>query len=153
MFTHILHAGGRDAAAMARIHAAGFAHAWDENTLRLMMEKPHNLVLAAFSGPGDVLGFIVVRQAADEAEVITIATDPKLRRKGVGARLLTHAIELLQLRGIEQLFLEVASGNKAAIALYSKFGFVEVGRRQSYYQQGRKKPEDALIMRKQIDAG
>lgn len=150
MTLHILHAGGRDAAAMARIHEAGFAHAWDEGTLRLMMEKPNNLVLAAYAGAGEVVGFIVTRQAADEVEVITIATDPKHRRRGIGLRLLTHAIELAQLRGLAFMFLEVASGNKAAIALYRKLGFEEVGRRTGYYQQARKTPEDAVIMRRQL---
>ena len=41
--------------------------------------------------------------------------------------------------------LEVRPGNAAAIALYEKFGFVEVGRRKNYYE---KPKEDALIMTK-----
>jgi ribosomal-protein-alanine N-acetyltransferase len=150
MTVHILQAGSRDAAGMARVHKAGFAHPWDESSLRLMMERPTNLVLVALTGAGEVVGFVIARQAADEAEILTIATDPKQRRKGIGARLLEAAVELSRQRGITAMYLEVASGNKAAIALYERFGFTEVGRRQAYYQQSRKTPEDALLMRKPL---
>lgn len=150
MTVHILHASGRDAAGMARIHQAGFAHGWDENALRLLMEKPGCLALAAFESAGEVVGFVITRQAADEAELLTIAIDPKRRRQGIAARLLAHAFQLSRLRGVRYMYLEVASGNKGAIALYRNNGFIEVGRRQAYYQLSRKTPEDALVLRKDL---
>jgi len=43
----------------------------------------------------------------------------------------------------EQVQLEVASENSAAIALYNSFGFAEVGRREGYY---RDPLDDAVLM-------
>ena len=45
--------------------------------------------------------------------------------------------------GATAMFLEVATGNAAALALYTGAGFVEVGRRRRYYADGR----DALVLR------
>ena len=49
------------------------------------------------------------------------------------------------------MFLEVASGNTAAIKLYEKYSFEEISRRAGYYTQGRNAPEDALVMAKQLN--
>ena len=153
---HILHAGPSDAHAMARIHKQSFAHPWDENALRHLMDKREVLALAAFEPPHEMSGFIITRLAADEGEILTIAIAPSHRRKGVGVELMAHALELSYLRGAARIFLEVAENNKAAIALYRHFGFEETGRRKAYYPQGqlrkRKQPEDALIMSLDLEA-
>ena len=135
---------------MARIHKTGFAHPWDEGALRNLMQKPNCLALAAYEAPRDLVGFILTRHAADECEILTIVTNSKKRRSGIATALLAHALELSRLRQMKRMFLEVASGNKAAIALYQKYGFEEISRRTGYYQQGRKTPEDALIMAKTL---
>jgi len=143
---HILHAGSLDAAAMARIHKTGFSHPWDEGALRNLMDKPNCLALAAFEASRELVGFVMTRQAADECEILTIVADGKKRRSGVASSLLAHALELSRLRNASRMYLEVASGNKAAIALYEKYGFEEINRRLGYYQQGRSVAEDALVM-------
>lgn len=150
MITHILHAGSVDTPAMARLHKTGFAHPWDEGALRNLMDKPHCLTLAAFGDTRQLVGFIMTRQAADEAEILTIVADDHYRRSGIASSLLTHALELSRLRAATRMFLEVASGNKAAIGLYEKHGFAEISRRSGYYQQGRDAPEDALIMSRKL---
>ena len=35
---------------------------------------------------------------------------------------------------MRHVFLEVEEGNRAAVTLYRKFGFAEVGRRENYYR-------------------
>ena len=137
---------------MARVHATGFSHPWDESALRHLMEKPNCLALAAFASAHDLVGFIITRHAADEAEILTIATDSKKRRKGVAALLLSHALKMSHQRGSERMFLEVASGNKAALALYKKYGFEEISRRKAYYQHQSQNAEDALIMSKKLSS-
>ena len=108
---------------MAVIHKTGFAHPWDEGALRNLMDKPNCLVLAAFEAPRELVGFIMTRQAKDECEVLTIVANSKKRRAGIASLLLAHALELSRLRGASRMFLEVASGNNAAIALYKKLQF------------------------------
>lgn len=58
---------------------------------------------------------------------------------GVGAALLTAAINGARLCGLEQLELDVTGENERARALYRRFGFVEFGihRRAMKYRDGR----------------
>jgi len=137
---------------MARLHRAGFAHAWDEGALRNLMDKPECLTLAAFGGERNLLGFVMTRQVEQDAELLTIVSDSRHRRAGIASALLRHVLELSRLRGANRMFLEVASGNSPAIHLYEKHGFAEVARRAGYYRQGRDAPEDAIIMSRALEA-
>jgi ribosomal-protein-alanine N-acetyltransferase len=98
---------------------------------------------------GGVAGFAVARLLPpDEIEVLNIATDPHVRRQGVGSALLAS---LLRLPG-QILFLEVRESNIAALALYARAGFTENGRRKYYYAvlgipTGSR--EDAVVMKMQ----
>ncbi|MCX7646250.1 MAG: GNAT family N-acetyltransferase [Rhodobacteraceae bacterium] len=90
--------------------------------------------------------FLVGRTVADEAELLTLAVPPELRRHGLGRRLLRafHARALA--RGAEEAFLEVAEDNAAARALYRAEGWAEVGRRPGYHAPG----IAALLMRRDL---
>lgn len=87
-------------------------------------------------------GFLSV--AAGEAHVLNVAVEPELQGKGYGSVLLNHLIKDATDLGAEQMFLEVRERNAAAIHMYLKRGFNEIGRRPGYYPaaQGR---EDALV--------
>ena len=61
--------------------------------------------------------------------------------------LLSAARAEITARGGKAVFLEVSVGNLAAQALYRRFGFVEVGRRQRYYAD----LSDALVLRMKIE--
>jgi len=88
---------------------------------------------AQASAPG---GLLIARNAADEAELLTLGVVPCRRRKGLGRSLLASAIEVLRAGGTRRLFLEVETGNTAALALYRSLGAEEVGRRKAYYAHG-----------------
>nr|MDQ2860173.1 ribosomal protein S18-alanine N-acetyltransferase [Pseudomonadota bacterium] len=97
-----------------------------------------------------VVGFIVCRVAADEAEILTLATNPRHRRRGVARALLETVTREADARGVASLFLEVAADNAAALALYTKAGFVAVGVRRGYYPRG-VAAFDAVIMRRDLN--
>ncbi len=92
-------------------------------------------------------GFVLVRIAADEAEVLTFCVANGARRRGLGATLLDAACNIARDRGGVQMFLEVSEGNPGAFALYQKRGFSVVGRRAAYYRDGLL-AADAVVMRK-----
>ena len=88
-------------------------------------------------------GMILARVAADEAEVLTLAVDPAVRRRGVARRLFGRAMAVAEARGAVTMVLEVNVTNGPALALYQSVGFAQVGTRRGYYAGG----GDALILR------
>ena len=98
-----------------------------------------------------IIGYVCLRSMLDIVHVMDMAVIPGLRRTGIGSMLLSSALQDLRRikRDIHLVTLEVRESNIAAIRLYEKFGFKEIGRRKAYY----KKPfEDAIIMETDMNA-
>ena len=90
---------------------------------------------------------MLVRVAADEAEILTIAVATSHRRRGVGRALIEEAMRRLYRDRVACLFLEVDAGNAAALALYHRLRFEKVGERKGYYAHGTVPGATALVMR------
>lgn len=131
-----------DAPALAAMHATAFDRPWGASEIGDLMTAPGAFGLVA----GDS-GFILCRAIAGEAEVLTLAVTPAARRQGVGRALLEAATTLAAAAGADSMFLEVAAGNVAALALYAAAGFSRVGMRRGYYADG----ADAVVMRRALN--
>ena len=92
---------------------------------------------------GGVIGFVILRQMADEGELLQIAVDASARRCGVADLLMGAALDYASLHSLGSVFLEVRSSNLAAISLYEKHGFKRVRVRKGYYSDP---VEDAVVM-------
>ena len=90
-----------------------------------------------------VVGYAILWCILDQGELANIAIVPARRGEGLGKALLVQVLDVARARGVQQLFLEVRASNEAAINLYLRQGFEEVGVRKNYY--GRP-PEDAKVM-------
>lgn len=125
---------------MAAIHAAAFPpkEAWGRDVFNIQLNFPGVFGLLHPSG-----GTILMRVTADEAEILTIAVTPATRRGGIATSLLSEAVTRTAAMGATAIFLEVSVVNSAALALYSRTGFIQVGRRPHYYSDN----TDALVMR------
>jgi ribosomal-protein-alanine N-acetyltransferase len=134
-----------DAEAAAALHALGFADAWSAAAVASQMAAPGSLALGWEEG-GRLVAFALFQQAADEAELLTIATDPARRGAGIARRLIEAAFARLGASGVRRVLLDVAEDNTAARALYDRLGFTLDGRRKGYYTAGRSAPSDALLM-------
>lgn len=136
-------------AALAAVHAASFQTGWSADAIAGFVQSEG---VACFFAAEDgavaqpLLGFILVRAVAGEAEVLTVAVLPRARRRGVGRALLTAAVGFARSRMADAIYLEVAKENRAAISLYEGAGFLIAGQRPAYYE-GPRGPEDAWIMR------
>jgi ribosomal-protein-alanine N-acetyltransferase len=95
------------------------------------------------AGPGGILGFVILRVAADECELYQIAVAEAHRRRAVADALMASAFDWARGRGATSMHLEVRRSNEAAIALYRKHGFVTVRTRRDYYTDP---VEDATVM-------
>src|SRR5665213_1417123 len=98
--------------ALARIHAECFAEAWDADALATLLAMPGAFaLLAQDENNGVLLGFVMIRGAGDEAEIITLGVDPGRRQRGLGRALLAAGLSEAAARGSARLFLEVAADN------------------------------------------
>ncbi len=95
-------------------------------------------------------GFALIRTIAGESELLTIAVAPEVRRQGLGRGLLEAALSAARDKSAEEMFLEVAADNAAAIALYARAGFTETGRRAAYYRQPDGSRVDAVLMARPV---
>ncbi|HFD81329.1 MAG TPA: ribosomal-protein-alanine N-acetyltransferase [Gammaproteobacteria bacterium] len=101
-------------------------------------------------GGEGIQGYGVMSVAAGESHILNLTVDPGLQRRGIGSRLMRHFMQLARRHGADTVMLEVRPSNRAAIALYQKLGFNEMGVRRNYYPaaEGR---EDALLLGKNLD--
>ncbi|HHY13950.1 MAG TPA: ribosomal protein S18-alanine N-acetyltransferase [Thermoanaerobacterales bacterium] len=93
-----------------------------------------------------LIGYIGMWGIMDEAHITTFAVHEEYRCKGVGRKLLEHAIKASIDKGIVNMTLEVRKSNEPAKHLYEKLGFEVRGIRKKYYSDDN---EDALIMWKE----
>lgn len=148
-FVSLLWADPERANEIAILHARVFTPAWDEPAIKALLEHPAATSLVAVAGlekEKATVGFILGQLAADEAEIISIGVAPDWQRKGLGAKLVQGLARACARGDAKRLFLEVAEDNPAAIGLYRKAGFAEVGRRKAYYERPGAAAVDALIL-------
>jgi len=139
-----------DLAALAALHDACFADGWSADSLGVLLASPGVFALVAERDGGPV-GFVMARNAANEAEILTLAVLPAARRTGLGRALVGEAARRARLDGAALMFLEVAIANNAARALYGALGFEEAGRRKGYYvEHPGAAPSDALVLKAQL---
>jgi ribosomal-protein-alanine N-acetyltransferase len=98
--------------------------------------EPDNRTVLAYGG---------VMCAADEAQVLNIATCPEYRRNGLARAILSAILEHSEENGAEFITLEVRESNIPAISLYKKNGFEEDGMRKNFYSSP---SENAILMTK-----
>jgi ribosomal-protein-alanine acetyltransferase len=139
----------QDAAAVHGIakEADGAAN-WPEASYRELLDWRSNLAFVS-EVDGQIIGFIIGRQLADEAEILNLAVTQENRRKGEGSALLQAALEEFRTREVSRVFLEVRESNHAAISFYERHGFAKTGRRASYYHE----PDEAAILMEKMPTG
>ncbi len=142
----------KDAKHLARLHGSAFFHGWSEADLGAYIATPDKTPLyVACDARRRIAGFMVLQVVGDEAELLSIIVAPKWRARGLGAALLRAGFDDLQTTPVERMFLEVDEANGSAIALYRRFGFKEVGKREGYYPLKDGTPATALVMRCELD--
>lgn len=130
---------------VAKLEKKCFSDPWSENSIRSELSNPLSLWIVAVDD-GDVVGYVGSQSVLGESDMMNLAVCEDYRRMGVGCSLVEELVKALSRAGNYQLTLEVRSSNTAAIGLYEKMGFCQVGRRPNYYHNPK---EDALILRKE----
>lgn len=142
--------GSDQSEACAALHGASFTFSWPSDELEALLTSPSTYANGAFVKDDDLVGFILSRLAADEAEILTVAVAPKRRGLGIAGKLIRANMEQLQIAGAKTWFLEVEAQNVAALSLYKRSGFDKVGERKSYYRKQDGDPATAYILRRNL---
>ena len=129
---------------IAVLHKDCFEETWNEESICEILKMAGAIGFLIWAKNTRPQGFILLRVAADEAEIISIGIVPEARQKGLAGILLQEAIKRVLVSNATKMLFEVAENNVAARAFYEKFGFQVVGRRSGYYRQSSKKL-DAII--------
>lgn len=134
--------------ALAALHGKAFSatRAWSANEFAKLLAQQGTAYF------GDSRCIVLIRTIADEAEILTLATDPAHRRQGLAKQTLQSAETASTQAGAMQIFLEVAEDNTAARGLYHKAGYAQVGQRPNYYLPKDGAPIGALVLRKDLTA-
>ena len=117
---------------------------WTEDGYRRELDSPNSdlLMLQPADKPTEMIGVACLWAILEEAHITVLAIDPLYQRQGLGQAIVWTLLACAWKRGLEWATLEVRPSNQAAIGLYKRFDFQEVGARRKYYADG----EDALIL-------
>lgn len=126
-----------DVARVAALDAELFGPAaWSEALVEA--ELTHARLVVARDGT-EVVGYAAWSDSTEDAELLRIGVAQERQGRGIGAMLLEAFIAGCE---AERLLLEVATTNLAALTLYRRHGFEDLGVRRGYYADG----SDALVL-------
>uniref|UniRef100_A0A450ZW69 [Ribosomal protein bS18]-alanine N-acetyltransferase n=1 Tax=Candidatus Kentrum sp. TC TaxID=2126339 RepID=A0A450ZW69_9GAMM len=132
-----------DLDAVMKIEREGYAFPWSIGIFRDCLRAGyHCLVLERRNC---LMGYGIISIGAGEAQLLNLCIRRKYRAQGLGRWLLGHLIDVAGRHNADSMFLEVRPSNRAALRLYQRMGFNEVGVRKGYYP-GKNGPDDAIIL-------
>jgi ribosomal-protein-alanine N-acetyltransferase len=131
-----------DLEAIQRIDRKCFPTPWLPGAYATELHNSSAAYLVARVGR-DVVGYGGEWVIAEEAHITTLAVDPFHQGRKIGERLLQALLEEAYLLGGSRSTLEVRENNRAAQALYRKYGYREAAIRKSYYTDN---GENAIVM-------
>ena len=132
-----------DLAGIVCIEQCVHAYPWSYGNFTDALKS--NYVCKVYEADGEILGYVVLMLAVDEADLLNISIVAEYQRKGLGRQLLGAIIEIARGCNMQRMLLEVRSSNVAALGLYCDVGFRKIGMRHGYYSADNGR-EDAIVM-------
>ncbi len=111
---------------------------WSIDSFRYFQEHECGFCFCAEVN-GEKVAYFLGLLINGDLDIVSIATDPRFRRRGVARKLLAHVLDQAS---VKKAFLEVAVDNEAGLNLYDGLGFQREYVRQKYCQRTR----DAWVM-------
>ena len=134
---------------IAQIERECFSAPWSEAMLEEELFNPLASFIVAQRPDGAVLGYAGLHVVVDEGYIDNVAVREDYRGNGIADDLVDVFVSFGR-ENLAFLKMEVRPSNDAAIQLYYKHGFAQVGRRKDYYQEPK---EDAIIMTLEFGEG
>ena len=138
--------GRRDLDQVLELESLCFPIPWSRESFLSELRNPLAQYIVAEEG-FVIQGYAGVWLIFDEGHITNVAVHPRARGKRIGELLLVNTLAFVSAHGGVSVTLEVRPSNDAALSLYRRNGFAEVGVRKGYYSDN---GEDALIMTKKL---
>ena len=114
------------------IERRSFRHPWTLAEFQFLAADARALNVGLWCD-GRLVGYAMGHAQGTEFHLANLAVEPSRRRRGFATRLLESILEKAWHRGCTACRLEVRPSNKAARALYEKFGFEAEGEISGFY--------------------
>ena len=151
-----------DLDAVLEIESISHLHPWTRGNFSDSLAAGHwaycirpqldQAIKGSYLDPSILWAYCILFPAVDELHLLNITVSPKLRKLGLGSRMMAAIEGVSAQQNIPRIILEVRPSNTAAVSLYQKLGYGQIGIRKNYYpadpQLGSR--EDALVMAKSI---
>ena len=123
-----------------------FPHPWSRTNFTDSLASGYDAWVLR-DGRGALAAYYLLMGAVDEAHLLDVAVAPALQGRGLGRQVLDKVAARARGLGMASVLLEVRPSNVRALAVYGRYGYVEIGRRRAYYPAHAGQREDAIVMR------
>jgi ribosomal-protein-alanine N-acetyltransferase len=128
------------------IEEAVYSHPWTRGNFLDSFYSQHEAI-GIRDEQSSLVAYFFLMPVVDELHLLTFAVSSQKQGLGYAHILLKQMMGLAESKGFLSIMLEVRVSNARAIHVYERFGFVEIGRRKSYYPAHHGQREDAIVMR------
>ena len=151
-----------DLDAVLAIEGVSHPHPWTKGNFSDSLAAGHwaycirpqddEVVRGSFLDPEVLWAYCILFPAVDELHLLNITVSPKLRKLGLGKRIMAAIEGVSAQQNIPRIILEVRPSNLGALSLYQSLGYEQIGLRKGYYPQSPETGvrEDAIVMAKSI---
>ncbi len=135
----------QDAFSIEQIEKNCFSHPWSQKAIEESFEN--NTVFFGAVCNNEIVGYCGMQIVLDQGFITNVAVLQNHRKCGIGKALIEQLLNYAKQQNLSFVTLEVRVSNLAAISLYDKMGFKNMGTRKNFY---RDPTEDAYIMTRQM---
>lgn len=129
------------------LEETNFSIPWTKKQLYEEINNVNSKFLVAVNNFDKVLGYIGFKFVLDEGYITNVAVFNDYRHNGIATKLLLNIIDFGIEKNLKFISLEVRKSNMAAIHLYKKLNFLDIGERKNFYSFPK---ENAIIMTKYL---
>jgi len=151
-----------DVDSVLAIESVSHIHPWTKGNFSDSLAAGHwaycvrpqlaDTVKGSYLDPDILWAYCILFPAVDELHLLNITVSPKLRRLGIGVKMMNAIEGVAAQQNMPRIILEVRPSNKAALHLYQSLGYEQIGLRKNYYpiDAASGMREDALVLAKSI---
>jgi ribosomal-protein-alanine N-acetyltransferase len=151
-----------DLDAVLAIESVSHIHPWTKGNFSDSLAAGHwaycvrpqlaDAIKGSYLDPEVLWAYCILFPAVDELHLLNITVSPKLRRLGIGVKMMNAIEGVAAQQNMPRIILEVRPSNEAALRLYQSLGYEQIGLRKNYYpvDPASGLREDAQVLAKSI---